>query len=80
MTSRENGTHLHIYRNWEDKKHQPYDYKRDGLLKHLLSNRIVNTTNPILKDILNIYENLMVFAMDYVGILNNFHNYTQRNR
>ena len=48
----ENGTRYNEFKLWEDTKNQPYDYKEKGLVNHILSNKIYNTTNPILKFIL----------------------------
>ena len=71
------------YRNMKDREtllHQPYDFRHDGLLKRLVSKRIANTTNPILKDILNYVETNLIMMMDYADVLENFYNWNHKNR
>lgn len=80
MEKYENGSNLSFYRHWEKKLHQPYDYKHEGLLQHIMSNKIVNATNPILNIIKGVYEHLCVFMLQYVDVLNNFKNPSWKNR
>lgn len=80
MEARENGKRFVNYRAWEDIKRKPYDYERDGLLKHLMSPSIVYTDNRYLKTILDFVENSLIFVMKYVDILKNFKNPYWRNR
>ena len=43
-----NGHRFNEYHLWEDIKYKSYDYAREGLLKHIMSPVIVNTTNNAL--------------------------------
>ena len=80
MEARSNGMRFVEYRKWEYAKNIPYDYAKDGLLNHIMSPAIVNTTNPILKHILNFVESSLMFAMKYTDILKNFKNPHWKNR
>ena len=53
MESNKNGTRYYHYNVWEDVKNAPYDYKRNGLAQHILSNVIVKSKNTTLQAILN---------------------------
>lgn len=80
MEIRNNGTRFINYDRWEDIKHMPYDYTKHGLLNHIMSNHIVNTTNPILKVILQFVESSLFFVMKYTDMLKNFKNTHWKNR
>ena len=80
MEYRENGTRFRDYSSWEDRKYAPYDYEKNGLNKYILSNKITNTNNPVLKFILNYYEKSIVYVFKYIDILKNFKNYHWKNR
>lgn len=80
MQYRENGTRYKEYYLWEDKKYSAYDYEKYGLLQHMLSNRIVNSENPILKTVLQYYERSIIFLLKYVDRLKHFKNYHWKNR
>ena len=75
-----NGYRYKNYYKWESIKNEGYNYERDGLLKRIMSSRIVNTSNSTLKIILNYYETSLVFLMRYVDILKNFKNPCWKNR
>ena len=45
-----------------------------------MSPTIVNTTNPILKQLLNYVETSLIFVMKYIDILKNFKNPHWKNR
>lgn len=79
MTINENGHRFFNNYKWEDLKNQPYDYAKHGLIKHLLSNKLLNTKNPILKYILTVYETSIIYMLKSVDILKNFHNYNWKN-
>lgn len=64
---------------WEELKTQPYDYVNNGLVRHLLSNKMINSKNPILKYILSVYEASIIYMLKTVDILKNFHNYNWKN-
>lgn len=80
MEIRNNGTRFINYDSWETIKYKSYDYTKHGLLKHIMSPIIINTTNPVLKFILNYVETSLVFLMKYTDILKNFKNPHWRNR
>lgn len=80
MEARSNGMRFIEYRKWENKKHLPYDYAKDGLLQHIMSPTIVYTSNNILKYLLNYVESSLMFVMKYTDILKNFKNPHWRNR
>lgn len=80
MELRGNGTRFVNYYKWEAVSQKPYDYAREGLLKRIMSPSIVNTTNPMLKILLEFVESSLVFVMKYVDILKNFKNIHWNNR
>ena len=80
MEVRSNGLRYKEYKKWEYKKHIPYDYATNGLLRNIMSPTIVNTTNPILKQLLNYVETSLIFVMKYIDILKNFKNPHWKNR
>lgn len=80
MKYRENGTKYKDYCLWEDRKNSPYDYERNGLLKHIMSNKIVNSNSSILQFVLNYYEKSLIFVMKYADRLKHFKNYHWKNR
>lgn len=80
MKYRENGTRYINYCLWEDRKNSPYDYGRNGLLKYIMSNKIVNSDSSILQFILNYYEKSLIYLMKYVDRLKHFKNYHWKNR
>ena len=77
---RPNGTIFDRYRFWKQAKYETYDYERNGLLKHIMSSKIVNTNNIILKYILDFFEGSMIFLMKYIDDLKNFKNIRYKNR
>ena len=80
MEARSNGTRFIEYRQWENTKNTPYDYAKDGLLKHIMSPAIVNTTNSILRYLLDYIESSLMFVMKYTDILKHFKNPHWKNR
>lgn len=80
MITNKNGSRFKEYYKWEIVKNSPYDYEKFGLLKHILSSKIVDSNNKILKIVLKYYENSLVFLMKYVDILKNFKNIYWKNR
>jgi hypothetical protein len=82
MEARNNGFRFKDYKKWEnvDKKNLNYDYANDGLLQHIMSPIIVQTSNPVLKYILNYLENSLIFLLQYTDILKNFKNPHWKNR
>lgn len=51
-TQRENGYRYKEYKSWEKSLHKPYDYEDKGLVNHIMSKKIHQTSNPVLKYIL----------------------------
>ena len=80
MEYRANGTRFAKYDQWEHKKHMPYDYSKEGLLKRIMSPAIVNTNNPVLKMLLQYVESSFIFVMKYTDVLKNFKNIHWKNR
>ena len=60
-----NGNRYKNFYKWENIKQMEYDYEKQGLLKRIMSNRIVNTNNMPLKMILEYYEKSFIFVMKY---------------
>ena len=80
MEVRGNGTRFLNYDKWEYRQNTPYNYRKEGLLIRIMSPSIVNTTNPMLKVIIQFVESSLVFLMKYVDILKNFKNIYYTNR
>ena len=80
MQYRENGTRYSDYSLWESKKYEAYDYGRNGLLKHIISHKIVESKNPILQSLLVYYEKSLIFVLKYIDRLRHFKNYHAKNR
>lgn len=80
MEYRENGTRYKNYKVWENRMYPAYDYESNGLVQHLMSNRIANTDNKILKVILSYFEGSIIFVLKYVDRLKHFKNYHWKNR
>jgi hypothetical protein len=80
METNSNGTRFKNYYLWEDRKNMPYDYSREGLLKHIMSPVILNTKNQALKILLDYIESSFIFVMKYTDILKNFKNIHWKNR
>jgi hypothetical protein len=80
MEVRNNGTRFSEYYKWEDVKYTPYDYTKYGLLTRIMSNYVLNTTNPALKVVLEYVESSLLFVMKYTDILKNFKNIHWKNR
>ena len=80
METNSNGTRFKNYYLWENRKNMPYDYSREGLLKHIMSPVILNTKNTALKMLLDYIESSFIFIMKYTDILKNFKNIHWKNR
>ena len=80
METRNNGTRFINYDKWEDVKHTPYNYVKNGLLNHIMSSQIVNSANPVLGVILKFVESSLFFVMKYTDVLKNFKNIHWKNR
>jgi hypothetical protein len=80
METNSNGTRFKNYYLWENRKNMPYNYSREGLLKHIMSPVILNTRNTALKILLDYIESSFIFIMKYTDILKNFKNIHWKNR
>lgn len=80
MEYRDNSTRYEKYSEWCSLKNNPYDYKRKGLIRHLLSKTIMNTNNNTLKIMLTYFEQSIIFLLKYVDRLKHFKNYHWKNR
>ena len=80
MIEDNNGARYNDYRYWEAKKHQPYDFEKEGILSKYASPTIANTKNIILKQVLYAYEQALIMMNKYIELLNNCHNYLKWNR
>lgn len=80
MEVRGNGTRFNNYYKWETVNLTEYDYAKHGLLKHLMSPTILNTSNSLLQVLLKFVESSLVFAMKYTDIIKNFKNIHWKNR
>ena len=80
MEIRGNGSRFNNYDKWEVKRNAPYNYVRDGLLIKMMSPTIVNTSNAMLKVVIQFVESSLIYLMKYVDILKNFKNIYWINR
>jgi hypothetical protein len=79
MQIHENGNRFYNYYKWENKKHCPYDYAKQGLLKNLISSKIVESKNSFLQTILSFVERCLAYMLKSVDYVKNFHNYNWKN-
>ena len=68
------GEHYDVVELYSFKKNQPYDYKRKGIIKNLMTPRVFNTQNSTTKMIVEFIEAVAQFLVEYVGELRNFKN------
>lgn len=80
MRCYDNGTRFKSYCEWGSTNNTPYNYERYGLLKYLLSSKIINTNNETLRYILKYYEQSIIFLLKYIDRLKHFKNYHWKNR
>lgn len=76
----DNGNRFESFVAYNETLNDPYDYKRKGLLRLLMSSTITESKNPILKYMLAYEEKSLIFIMKYVDILRNFRNWYWKNR
>lgn len=53
-------------------KHQPFDYRKEGLLKQIMPKVIINTKNETTRLVLDFVEQVMLFLISYVDELKYF--------
>lgn len=75
-----NNYRFYNYKKWEHKKNAPYDYERNGLLKHLMSHTIIESKNSFLQYLLNYIEKSLVILMKFVERMQHFKDYAYTNR
>lgn len=80
MKYQENGEKYKDYCEWESVHQRSYNYEKYGLLKHIISHKIIETQNNILKMVLLNFEKSLIFLMKYVDRLKHFKNYHWKNR
>jgi hypothetical protein len=79
MEIHENGYRFRNNYKWEDLKNQPYNYAQEGLVKHLLSHKIIESKNKVLQFILKYYEGSIIYFFKAADYLKNFKNYNWKN-
>lgn len=79
MNIEENNARFANYYKWETRLHEPYNYLRNGLVKHLLSPRIVESKNSFLQSVLSIYETSIEYVLKSIDYVKNFKNYNWKN-
>lgn len=65
---------------YETKLNQSYDYKSNGLLKHLLSNKLLSSSNPIVQNIIKAVDKEVCFILKAVDHLRYFKDVLRYNR
>lgn len=80
METARNGERYSQYYRWENMRHLPYDYDRDGLLKKVVSHKIWETDNPVLRAMLDVWERSLVWCMKAADVLCQYKNYLWLNR
>lgn len=80
MIQNNNGNRYRSYKTWIHSIHEPYDYETYGITTKILSPKIYNSKNRILKIVLISYERALLIVNKTVDLLNNYHNYLWRNR
>lgn len=76
----ENGHRFENYDEFEHRLHQPYNYKKEGLLKHLVSHKITESNNKALQIMLSFVNYSFVHLLQYTDHLKQFKNYLWKNR
>ena len=78
METHSNGYRYYNYNEWGNKKYLPYDYEKNGLLRHLLSHVIIESKNETLQFLLDFIEKSFIITMKQVDRLKNFKNYAYK--
>lgn len=74
MEYRSLGTRYKSSGRYDIIKHQPYDYRKSGLLKRALPAVITNTKNKTTRLVLDFIETVQIFLLSYVDELKHFKN------
>lgn len=80
MEVKPNGDRYNCFKKWESRKHMPYDYANEGLVNKIMSNKIYNTENPILRGLISVFEQAIVCCLKYADVLANYKDFRNRNR
>lgn len=75
-----NGTRYERYKLWNKTADIRYDYAKHGVLVNVMSHRITDSKNPMLRMILGFVEKSIVFLLKYTDELKNFKNICFKNR
>lgn len=78
MEYRKPYTRYEYLQDYNRSKHNPYDYRKNGLLNRMMSPVITNTSNRTTRLVLDFVEAAFVFILDYVDELRNFKNWNYR--
>ena len=73
----------HRFRNYDEFEHllnQPYNYAKEGLLKHLISHKIIESKNRVLQYMLRFVDYSFTHLLKYTDELRYFKNYLWKNR
>jgi hypothetical protein len=80
MTVYPNGKRYQYTKLYDEELNSPYNYSDDGLLRHMMSPRIVDSNNPITRFIVCVFEKEIVMLLKLTDILANFKNPYFKNR
>lgn len=80
MKTYPNNTRYNCNSAWETRLNQPYDYEKNGLLKHLMSHVIIESKNKTLQYLLKYIEGSFIFLMKYIKRLQHFKDPAYSNR
>lgn len=75
-----NGYRFRNYDEYEHKLHQPYNYEKHGIIQHIISSKIANSENRILRTMLNFIDQSLISLSRYTDELKYFKNYLWKNR
>lgn len=80
MNTYPNGTRYSYTDLYDEALNQPYNYTKNGLMKHLMSGRVTNSPNEITRFIVNVFEKEITSLLKVIDVLANFKNPFFRNR
>ena len=80
MITRPNGTRYKEYDSYNKLRNQPYNYERDGLCRRIMSSKIWSAKNPVLRYVVGIVDQSLVFCLKVGSKLEHFYNYNHYNR
>lgn len=80
MKAYQNGHRFRDYDRFESKLHQPYDYKKNGIIQHIISHKIIESPNRVLQAMLRFVDESFIHLFRYTDELKYFKNYLWKNR